>query len=220
MKYALVLNLFELEARVFSGSVQNCCNMWSETSANYQQCYTITAGDCVFETAFSTALQLHILCGWLACRKEVFMCSSLNLKCFTFELNCGMLFFQFAAGTSKQQESSTICKSLDVSLERRETSDTVSRGTSSSYTETSYNSAEIPPVPPSNLPCTSSSRNKQIQCGMDDSAVALLSTRNTYTYKKISDLVEPEKKVNIYGVIRTIVKVKLILNLAYIVCNY
>lgn len=43
---------------------------------------------------------------------------------------------------------------------------------------------------------------------------------NKYTYKKISDLVEPENKVNVYGVIHTIVKVKLILNLAYIVCSY
>jgi hypothetical protein len=70
------------------------------------------------------------------------------------------------------------------------------------------------------LTCTSSSRDKQIQHALDDSAVAVRSTWNKYTYKKISDLVEPEKKVNIYGVIHTIVKVKLILNLAYIVYSY
>ena len=173
-----------------------------------------------------------VLCGWVVCRKEVFMCSSLNLKCFTVELNCGMLFFQ-NAGTSKQQGSSTICKPLGVSLERRETPNTVSRGTSPSSTETSHNSAIISPlppilsntarmspVPPSILPCTSSSRDKQIQYALDDNAVTLRSTRNKYTYKKISDLVEPERKVNIYGVIHTIAKVKLILNLAYIVCSY
>ena len=76
------------------------------------------------------------------------------------------------------------------------------------------------PVPPSILPCTSSSRYKQIQHALDDSEVALWSTQNQYTYKKISDLVEPEKKVNMYGVIDTIVKVNLILNMAYIVCSY
>jgi hypothetical protein len=37
--------------------------------------------------------------------------------------------------------------------------------------------------------------------------VALQSTRNKYTYRKLSELLEPEKKVNIYGVINTIVKV-------------
>ena len=47
--------------------------------------------------------------------------------------------------------------------------------------------------------------------------MSLRRTGNKYTYKKISDLVEPDKKVNIYGVIHTIVKVKLILNLAYCV---
>jgi hypothetical protein len=76
------------------------------------------------------------------------------------------------------------------------------------------------PVPPTILPCTSSSRDKQIQLAVDDSAVALQSTRDKYIYKKISELVEPEKKVNIYGVIHAIVKVKLILNLAYIFCSY
>ena len=190
--------------------------------ANYQKYYTITAGNCVFKIAFSRALQLQVcvvLCGWVVCRKEVFMCSSLNLKCFTFELNCSMLFFQ-NAGTSKQQGSSTICKSLGVSLEQHETPNTVSRSTSPSSTHTSHNSTIISPVPPSILPCTSSSRNKQIQHAMDDSAVALRSTRHKYMYKKISDLVEPEKKINMYGVIHTIVKVKLILNLAFIVCIY
>ena len=160
------------------------------------------------------------------------MCFSLNLKCFTFELNCVMLFFQ-NAGTSKQQGSSTNCESSGVSLERHETANTVSRCTSPSYTETSHNSAIISaippilnntarmlPVPPSILPCTSSSRYKQIQHALDDSAVALQSTQNQYTYKKISDLVEPEKKINMYGVIDTIVKVNLILNMVYIVCSY
>jgi len=147
------------------------------------------------------------------------MCSSLNLKCFTFELNYSILFFQ-NAGTSKQQGSSTTCKSSGVYLEQHETPNTVSRGTSPSSTETSHNSAIISPVPSSILPCTSSSRDKQIQHAQDDSAVALRSTQHKYTYNKISDLVEPEKKINMYGVIHTIVKVKLILNLAYIVCSY
>jgi hypothetical protein len=83
-----------------------------------------------------------------------------------------MFFFQ-NAGTSKQQGSSPISKSLSVSLEHRETPNTVTRG-----------------------------------------------IWNKYTYKKISDLVEPENKVNIYGMIHTIVKVKVILNLSYIVCSY
>ena len=173
-----------------------------------------------------------VLCVWVVCRKEVFMCFCLNLKCFTFELNCVMLFFQ-NAGTSKQQGSSTNCKSSGVSLERHETANTVSRGTSPSCTETSHNSAVISPVPPilnntarmspvplSILPCTSSSRDKQIQHALDDRAVALRSTRNKYAYKKISDLVEPETKVNMYGVTDAIVKVNLILNMAYIVCSY
>ena len=149
------------------------------------------------------------------------MCSFLNLKCLTFELNCGMLFFQ-NAGTSKQQGSSTICKSLGVSLERHKTPNTVSSTASS--TETSHNSAIISQVPPilshtsaSVLPCTSSSSNNQIQHALDDGAVSLRRTGNKYTYKKISDLMEPDKKVNIYGMIHTIVKVKLILNLAYCV---
>ena len=73
---------------------------------------------------------------------------------------------------------------------------------------------------PSILPSTSSSRVPQIQHAFDDSAVALQSLQNKYTYKKLSDLVEPDKKVNIYGVIHTIIKVKLILNLAYIMCSY
>ena len=139
------------------------------------------------------------------------MCPSLNLQCFIYELNCGMLFFQ-NAGTSKQQVSSTVCKSSGVSLERHETPHTVSRGTSPSFTETSHNSTIISPVPPIRLPCTSSSKDKQIQHGLNDSAMSLQRTRKKYTYKKISDLVEPEKKVNIYGVIHNIVKVKLILN--------
>ena len=147
------------------------------------------------------------------------MCSSLNLQCFIFELNCGMLFFQ-NAGTSKQQGSSTICKSTGMSLERHETPHTVSRVTSPISIETSHNSAIISPVPPNILPCTSSSKDKQIQHGLNDSALALRRTWNKYMYKKILDLVEPEKKVNIHGVIHTIVKVKLILNLAYIVCSY
>ena len=157
-------------------------------------------------------------------QKNVFVCFSLNLKCFTFELNCGMLFFQ-NAGSSEQKSSSTNCKSLGASLEQHETLKTVSL--SPGCTETSHNSARMSPVPPilshtspSILPCTSSSRDKQIQHTLDDSAVALRSAWKKYPYKKLSELLEPEKKVNIYGVIHTIVKVKLVLNLAYIVCSY
>jgi len=203
--------------------------------ANYQKRYAITEGNCVFMTAFSRALQLQVcvvLCGWVVCGKEVFMCSSLNLKCFTFELNCSMLFFQYA-GTSRQQSSSTIYKSSGVSLKRHKTPHTASRGTASSSTEISQNStifapftpilsktARMSPFPPSILQCASSSRDEQIQHALVDSAVALRSTQHKYTYKKISDLVEPEEKINMYGVIHTIVKVKLILNLTYIVCSY
>jgi len=148
------------------------------------------------------------------------MCSSFNLKCFTFELNCGMLFFQ-NAGTSEQQGSSTICEPLGMSLEQHETTDTVNPSASS--TETSHNSAS-PPIlnltSPSISQCTCPSSDNQIQHALDDGAVSLQRTWNKYTYKKLSELIEPDKKVNIYGVIHTVVKVKLILNLAYIVCSY
>jgi hypothetical protein len=33
-------------------------------------------------------------------------------------------------------------------------------------------------------------------------------------------LFEPDKRINIYGIIQAIVKVKLTLNLVYIVCSY
>jgi len=48
--------------------------------------------------------------------------------------------------------------------------------------------------------------------------MTLQCKREKYTYKKLSELLEPEKKVNIYGVIHT--NVKVVLNLAYIVCSY
>jgi hypothetical protein len=89
------------------------------------------------------------------------------------------------------------------------------------------NTAQMSPVPPilsytspSVFPSTSSSRDKQIQHALGDTAMTLQSARKKYAYKKLSELLEPEKKVNIYGVIRTIVKVKLIQNLAYIMCSY
>jgi hypothetical protein len=49
---------------------------------------------------------------------------------------------------------------------------------------------------------------------MGKNAIALHSTQIKYTYKKISELVEPERKVNVYGVISSITKVKLIINFA------
>lgn len=178
-----------------------------------------------------------VVCEWVFCRKR-YLCAPV-LICFTCVMNCGLLFFQ-NAGTSKQQGSSTNCKSLSVSLERLETPNTVSRGSSRSSSETLHNSARISPFPPvlsntarmsplppilshtshSILPCTSSSRDKQLQHALDNSALALRSAWNKYTYKKLSELVEPDKKVNIYGVIHTIVKVKLVLNLAHIMCSY
>jgi hypothetical protein len=45
--------------------MQNYYIIWPETSANYQKCYTITVGDYVFKTAFSTALQLQVLFGFV-----------------------------------------------------------------------------------------------------------------------------------------------------------
>jgi hypothetical protein len=70
---------FDLEARVFSEIVQNYYNMWSETSANCQKCYTITVEDCVYKNAFSTALQFKVLCGFVGgLQKNGFMCSSLQ----------------------------------------------------------------------------------------------------------------------------------------------
>jgi hypothetical protein len=133
-----------------------------------------------------------------------------------------VLFFQ-NAGTSKQG-SSTFCESLDVSLEQHQMPNTVNLPASSA--ETSSNAGRISPVPstshtsPSILPCASSSCNNQIQHAMGDSAVSLQRTQKKYTYKKLSELMEPNKRVNIYGVIDTITKVKLILNVAYIVCSY
>lgn len=152
------------------------------------------------------------------------MCFSLNLKCFTFELNCGMLFFQ-KAGTSNQQSSSTTYKSSGSSLEQYEMPKTVSSSPCS--TEDCYNSASISPLvtvlsrtSSTTILSTSSSRDKQIQHALDDSSVALQSAWKKCTYKKLSELLEPETKINIYGVIHTIVKVKLVQNLAYIVCSY
>jgi hypothetical protein len=70
---------FDLEARLFSEIVQNCYYMSSETSANYQKCYTITVGDCVYKPAFSTALHFKDLCGFVdGLQIKVFMCSSLQ----------------------------------------------------------------------------------------------------------------------------------------------
>ena len=135
-----------------------------------------------------------------------------------------MLFFQIA-GTSRLQSSSASRKYLGVSLERHETPKRVSASPIS--TETSHNSARMSPVPPilsrtapSALPSTSSAGDEQIQRALGDSAMTLQSTWKKCTYKKISELLEREKKVNIYGVIHTIVKVKLVQNLAYIVCGY
>jgi hypothetical protein len=73
---------------------------------------------------------------------------------------------------------------------------------------------------PSVLPCASSSCDNQIQQVLDDRAVSLQRTQNKRTYKKLSELTEPDKKCSIYGVIHTITKVRLILNVTYIVCSY
>jgi hypothetical protein len=111
-------------------------------------------------------------------------------------------------------------------LKRRETSDTVNRGSTPSSAGTFLHSAEISPEPnlsrttPSILPCTSTSMDKQIQHASDNCAVALRNTLNKYTYSKLSELLKPEKKVNMYGVIHAIIKVKLTVNLTYIVCSY
>lgn len=65
-------------------------------------------------------------------------------------------------------------------------------------------------ISPSTSPC----RVQQIQSISGGNRVTLQNTQTVYTYKRISELVEPEKKVNIYGVISSITKVKLIFNLA------
>jgi len=74
----------------------------------------------------------------------------------------------------------------------------------------------VPPIlsntSPSILQCTSPPRDKQIQHTVHHTAVALQCKWKKYTYTNLSELVEPEKKVNTYGVIHNIVKVKLILN--------
>jgi hypothetical protein len=57
-------------------------------------------------------------------------------------------------------------------------------------------------------------RVKQTHNSLGKNAIALHSTQIKYTYKKISELVEPERKVNVYGVISSITKVKLIINFA------
>jgi hypothetical protein len=60
----------------------------------------------------------------------------------------------------------------------------------------------------------SSFRVLQTHNPVGENRVRLQTTKMMYTYKKISELMEPEQKVNMYGVISTITKVKLILNLA------
>jgi hypothetical protein len=62
-------------------------------------------------------------------------------------------------------------------------------------------------MPPGTVPSTLSSSNEPVQHASDEFAVAR-SQRNKYAYTKLSELVEPEKKYNIYGVIHTITKVK------------
>jgi hypothetical protein len=59
-------------------------------------------------------------------------------------------------------------------------------------------------------PSTSVARVREIPSTSGGIRVTLHNTQSAYAYKKISELVEPEKKVHIYGVISSITKVKLI----------
>ncbi|XP_023713867.1 uncharacterized protein LOC111867891 isoform X3 [Cryptotermes secundus] len=60
-------------------------------------------------------------------------------------------------------------------------------------------------ISPSTSPC----RVQQIQSTSGGNRVTLQNTQTVYTYKRISELVEPEKKVNIYGVISSITKTEM-----------
>jgi hypothetical protein len=70
--------------------------------------------------------------------------------------------------------------------------------------------SRVPPIlshtPPCTVPSASSSKGKLVQRASDERAVAP-SAWNRYTYTKLSELLEPEKKFNAYGVIHTITKV-------------
>jgi hypothetical protein len=80
------------------------------------------------------------------------------------------------AVTTKQQDLSTVFKSLGLSLQQHETPHTVS--SSASSTEIAHTS--VPPIlshiSPNILPCISSSSDNQIQHALDDDAVSLQRT--------------------------------------------
>jgi hypothetical protein len=59
-------------------------------------------------------------------------------------------------------------------------------------------------------PSTSVARVREVPSTSGGIRVTLHNTQTAYAYKRISELVEPEKKVHIYGVISSITKVKLI----------
>jgi hypothetical protein len=79
---------------------------------------------------------------------------------------------------------------------------------------TSHMHSPVNSIPSTHSPNTSSSNVPKNSLG--GSAVTLRNSRIMYTYRKISELVEAEKKIHMYGVISSITKVKLILNLAFI----
>lgn len=116
----------------------------------------------------------------------------------------------------------TSCNSRSVSP-LSDISDTIkvnstSPRVSSDYPLPTYSS--VGNASPAVSPDFSSVRVMQPHGSLGENAVRLQNTKITYTYKKISELVEPEQKVNVYGVVSSITKVKFILNLAAILFNY
>jgi hypothetical protein len=67
---------FDLKARVFSEIVQNYNNMWSETSANCQKCYTITVFLRLHLVELYSFKFCVVLCGRMVCRTRYVLLSA------------------------------------------------------------------------------------------------------------------------------------------------
>jgi hypothetical protein len=122
-------------------------------------------------------------------------------------------------------------------LDREPATTNLNRNPSPSFTETSCQSARISPVScisnrfspdhdtsaivssaQHHMPtCSSTSvaRVREVPSTSGGIRVTLHNTQTAYAYKRISELVEPEKKVHIYGVISSITKVTFIFFLIF-----
>jgi hypothetical protein len=128
-------------------------------------------------------------------------------------------------------------KRLPSTFSREPSAITLDREQSPNLIETACNSGRVPPLVDVSerlkVNCTSrrascfsptysptdsisyavspdlSYRVLQTHGSLDENAVRLQTTRVKYTYKKVSELLEPEQKVNMYGVISSITKVNI-----------